>query len=527
MNSRNYAFDIADINIHEVLHELKHHLSTQDPFKVFIHPNFLHASQHENFYKELQKASELFGCKASLSLTEFRVHYQAGRIKQEVLERIISQKKGQAHVHNWLEKAIAKNYTSNDLPRIGSLRAFWKRQYRIDLDSLVHPTLFRILGNFLDQDVALWKFPALNQPFLTSIREMERLSYTSFFRTERAKNLLLYTRCDISELLQILVGDESLYSHYLFDQQFAHPTWSGRVSALEDQPESPLNTRHISLHDLILFELLLEIDALDYSFGDIWAPLGIKIRKKPKDLFAPIPETELAGILSIWQEAFEWSHHDEVLAGISLRDVAGKIQEGLVLQPSKLEQSQFRNMRSWMKALFGVPPEPAYPSSALCILSAHTLARSFFGDRRVSRHAYDYRADFTGRYLLDILQSAVPSYTDNGIRPDLPSPMPQPSEFMRALLVVEHFPGIVLDIIKSAPTLYAWFMNEWVHLVVVHPEARVRSVFRNGEFIEYVPLQNARQPLTDLRLDRESQPDGASFQTGKPGKMEQKKLTLV
>lgn len=511
---------------HDVLHELKGYLPAQVPFGNIAPYTTLYAFRQDTFQEGMRKASEIFGYAVSLSLDEFRAHCQSGRIKKKILERTIIQNKGESHLTEWLDKAISKTYTHQDLPRIGTLRAFWKRQYRIDLDSLVHPTLLRILAGYLDQRVALWRFPVQHQPFLAAIREMERTSFTSFFRTERARNLLLYTKCEIGELLHLLVGDESLYTHYLFDQQFAHQGWSGLVSTIEDQPDPLPNARPISLRELILFELLLEIDALDFSFGDIWAPLGTKVRKKPRYLFAPIPETELSEVLLLWQEAFEWSQYDDLLANIPQPGAAGEVQEAdQNSKPKARGQSRF--MHSWMKALFGIPPQPTYPPAALCIMGTPALNQSFFSDRRASLHSFDYRADPTGRYLLAILQSAVQACAENEIQPRLLNPVTQPSEFMRALLVVEHFPDVVLETIKSAPDLYAWFVNEWGHLVVVHPETRVLSVFRNGEFTACPTPQNTLQSSTDSRREWESQSGADSFQAQTQGTLAPRKLTFV
>ena len=135
------------------------------------------------------------------------------------------------------------------------------------MDSLVHPLLFRILCSYLDQGISIWRFPVWNEGFLTSIREMERISFTSFFRTDWPRRLLLKSECKIESLLDILVGDESLYKQYLFDQQFAHQGWSGMVSTVEDVPQTLLDRKQITLQELIVFELLLEIDALDFRFG--------------------------------------------------------------------------------------------------------------------------------------------------------------------------------------------------------------------------------------------------------------------
>ncbi|MBL0134714.1 MAG: DUF2309 family protein [Chitinophagaceae bacterium] len=73
----------------------------------------------------------------------------------------------------------------------------------------------------------------------------------------------------------ILVGNESAFEHYLFDQQFSHRGWSGMVATLEAKPDSLLDKRRISLYDVVVLELLLEIDALDFYFKNRWNPLTI------------------------------------------------------------------------------------------------------------------------------------------------------------------------------------------------------------------------------------------------------------
>ncbi|HLG03811.1 MAG TPA: putative inorganic carbon transporter subunit DabA, partial [Bacteroidia bacterium] len=100
------------------------------------------------------------------------------------------------------------------------------------------------------------------------------------------------------------------------DQQFAHHGWSGLVSSVEDFPDNLFDRRRISLHDLIVFELLLEIDALDFKLGKNWTPLGVHINSKPVDLFAEAPRTELREVFTLWQDAFEWSYYDDVIAGL-------------------------------------------------------------------------------------------------------------------------------------------------------------------------------------------------------------------
>ena len=301
---------------HGVLHELKHFLPAQAPLKDFVHHNTLHAFQHLPFFDGLRDASGVFGYKVSLSLQEYRILYASGRIQEAVLDDRIARRKGKQEVAAWKNKLLHITYGADAVPRIGALRAGWQQYYRIDMDALVQPLLFRTLSSYLDQGIAIWNFPVHHKGFLSCIKIMERNSFSSFFKTKRARQLLLDGHCGIEQLLQVLIGDESLYKQYLFDQQFAHQGWSGMVSSIEDNPDTLLDKRRISLHDLVVFELLLEIDALDHSFGNDWLPLGHKLPHPPEPLFSTVPVTELQEVLTLWQEAFEWSYYDQVLAGI-------------------------------------------------------------------------------------------------------------------------------------------------------------------------------------------------------------------
>lgn len=301
---------------HEVLHELKHFLPAQAPLKDFIHHNTLHAFQHQNFYQALRNASAFFGYKVTLTLDEYRERYMQNRISEEVLERVIAERKGKEEVGVWKRKALTGKYDPTISGRIGLLRDNWKKQYRIDLDLLVHPLFFRVVCSYLDQGISIWGFPVAHKGFLSSIREMERNTFASFFKAERAKKLLFNENCQISDLLKLLIGDESLYKQYLYDLQFAHQGWSGIVSVLEDQPQLLLDRKKISLRELIIFELLLEIDALDDKYQGNWAPLASRLETPPTPIFAKVPYTEFHEVIEIWQEAFEWSFYDQVLAGM-------------------------------------------------------------------------------------------------------------------------------------------------------------------------------------------------------------------
>ena len=308
-----HTFDEA-----HVLHELKHLLPSQQALKDFIHHNSLHAFQHMKFYDAIFKGSKIFGFQVHLQLTEYRGMYKTGRIRKDILEMVIANKKGKEAVAGWKEKLISKEYDTVNHPRIGQLRSFWKDVYKIDLDNKVHPLLFRILCGFLDQGIAIDGFPVVNKPFMESMKEMEKNSFVSFFKTKTVRAQFLSGNHSITDLLKKIVGKEEYFEQYLFDQHFAHHGWSGFVSAVEDNPQTLLDNKKITFKELVEFELLMELDALDHSLGSKWQPLANRVTAPPLDLLADIPKTELAEVIEIWQDAFEWSYYDSVLKGILL-----------------------------------------------------------------------------------------------------------------------------------------------------------------------------------------------------------------
>ncbi len=301
----------------QVLDELRHFLPAQSALKDFIHHNSLHAYQHLKFYEAIFKASAIFGYQVTLQLEEYRQLYKIGRIREDVLEQVIRERKGAAQLNKWKENLLTRSYTTSTTARIGRLRAHWKSQYKTDLDALVQPLLFRILCSYLDQGISIWQFPSSELGFLAALRSLEGNGFTSFFKTKRARKLLQAGDCSITQLLKIVVGDEAYYEQYLFDQQFSHHGWSGIVAAIEEKPEALLDSRAISLHDLVVFELLMEIDALTYQLGPDWEPLSTRVKSAPLELFAEVRSTELQEVFSLWQDAFEWNYYDEVLAGLA------------------------------------------------------------------------------------------------------------------------------------------------------------------------------------------------------------------
>jgi uncharacterized protein len=304
-----------EFNESQTLEKLKHYLPAQAPLKDFIHHNTLHAFQHENFEKALNEASTLFGYRVSLSLHEYRQLFKAGKISEKILDRVLHENKGEK-AQEWKIKVMNSPLSSQQQVRIGELRKNWKTVYNYDLELDVQPLLFRLLCSFLDQGVSIWNYPVPHKSFLDSVRELQKNSFSGLFSSKRCMQWLLDKNTSIEQLLHILVGDASLFEQYLFDQQFSHQGWSGMASVLEKQPESLLDKRKIHLKELVIIELLLEIEALDKKFNQNWAPLATRLNAYPKPLFSKVDMNEFMELHLLWQNAFEWTYYDEVLAGL-------------------------------------------------------------------------------------------------------------------------------------------------------------------------------------------------------------------
>jgi hypothetical protein len=52
-------------------------------------------------------------------------------------------------------------------------------------------------------------------------------------------------------------------------------------------------------------------------------------------------------------------------------------------------------------------------------------------------------------------------------------------------VVIEHSPEVVLNVLKSSKEIYQWYINDWIHLVVIDPFTKNLYDFENGVFKEY------------------------------------------
>jgi hypothetical protein len=254
-----------------------------------------------------------------LPLDTYRAYYKMGKINRQAIETALKEYGlKETELEGAIRKMLYQKYSTEWSARIGQLRARWMQYLGVEINNMLNPVLFRTLSNFLDQGIALWQFPGAEKlTFLECIRRLEQDSHISLFKTGRAREYLLRGIDSLASLLKKIVGEEELYEQYLFDTLFVHPGWSGMVAFLEQHPEALFNRRKISLKDLAIFKLLLEMDALDYKLGeDEWDPLCKAPIERPPALFAPVYGSELDEVLMWWQKSLEYSFYHEAMGAV-------------------------------------------------------------------------------------------------------------------------------------------------------------------------------------------------------------------
>ncbi len=295
-----------------VLHHIKHYLPSQAPLKDFIHHNTLHAFQDLKFHEAMRLASMNFGFRTYENPSFYQEAFQIGRIRENVLQQIIEKRFPGESAHEVKNELLTmSNLTWRG--NIGLYRQQWTEHFGVNMDKEVHPLLFRLVGLYLDQGISSWSVEVKPDGLLNWLKSIEENSFFSFFRTKKIRSLFLEGRCSVVGLLSLLVADQRDFERYLFDQQFAHPGWSGMVAVVEDTGGGLIQKRAISLSDLIVLELLLELDVLERR--------GIKDTLPSSGISKPFPDFSLKSndfnLLSTWHEAYEWSYYHNIVEALS------------------------------------------------------------------------------------------------------------------------------------------------------------------------------------------------------------------
>lgn len=324
-NTENFDLDIA-------IDHISHWLPTQGPIKDFIHHNTLHAVQQYPFHKGVAIAAKVFGARSYLPAADYQALYKQGRIKDFAIDWAIKHSGYGPEQAAKLRKNLFVIDANQHYPPLSlanhGIRNRWLSHLEVDLNSLAHPVMFRLLGNFLDQGISHWTLSRKNESFWACVWRLTQNSLLplSPFESPNIRELLNETPDSvILTCLQRLVGKPALYEQYILEMLLAHPGWSGMVRLIELDPKALLERRDISLKELIAVELLAEWAILQKKRGDQFKAIAQMPESQDIPLLSDY-ETNVKVPLSlkIWHEAMEYSLHAELLAALKNQPTPSK-----------------------------------------------------------------------------------------------------------------------------------------------------------------------------------------------------------
>jgi hypothetical protein len=157
------------VHLDAVIDHIAHWLPAQGPIKDFIHHNTLHAVQNRPFHEGVAVAAKVLGAKSYLPLADYQQRYREGRITDKALDWAIAQADCSAEDERALRASLfesdqGSHYPPPSLANHG-IRNAWLTHLGLDLNALVHPVLFRLLSNFLDQGISRWALPKPEENF--------------------------------------------------------------------------------------------------------------------------------------------------------------------------------------------------------------------------------------------------------------------------------------------------------------------------------------------------------------------------
>ncbi|NOT86520.1 MAG: DUF2309 domain-containing protein [Methylococcaceae bacterium] len=349
-----HAFDLDTAIDH-----IAHWLPTQGPIKDFIHHNTLHAVQHYPFHKGVAVAAKVFGARSYLPMADYQALYQQGRIKDFAIDWALKHSGCKLENVSALREKLFVIDSDEHYPPISlanhGIRNSWLTYLEVDLNSLVHPILFRLLANFLDQGISRWTLSKTDESFWACVWRLAQNSLLPLYPfSDPFVRELLNQKPDkiILTCLKSIVGAESLYEQYLLEMLLAHPGWSGMVRLIELDPKALLERRNISLKQVIAIELLAELAILRKNCGIGFTPIAQMPHSNDIPLLSAYESDAIVPLtLKVWHEAMEYALHSELLLALKSQDAPAKSKTAPIAQAFFCIDDRECSVRRYLEAL--------------------------------------------------------------------------------------------------------------------------------------------------------------------------------
>ncbi len=324
LGGSNEMVQYLEFDLDASIAHIAHWLPAQGPIKDFIHHNTLHAVQHLPFHEAVAVAAKMLGARSYLPLEDYQRLYRQGRIKSHAIDWAMDHSGSTGQEQDKLRESLFEADDSSHYPPVSlanhGIRNAWLTRLEVDLNSLVQPILFRLLGNFLDQGISRWSLPKNGEHFWDCVLRLAQNSLLPLYPLDEPGVQELLSKSPdavIKTCLQTIVGDKQLYEQYLLEVLLAHPGWAGMVHIIEHNPRALLARREISLKEMLAVELAIELAFLHKKKGQHFPSIaavpythGTPLLKDGA-LSSKIPLR-----LKVWHEAMEWSLHSELLLAL-------------------------------------------------------------------------------------------------------------------------------------------------------------------------------------------------------------------
>ncbi|SJM89196.1 YbcC family protein [Crenothrix polyspora] len=330
----------VSFNVDNAIAHIAHWLPTQGPIKDFIHHNTLHSVQHFPFHHGVAVAAKIFGARSYLPLNDYQDLYSKGRITPAALDWAVKRSGLIGKPQDELVGRLFVRDAHSHYPPISiatnGIRTALLTYLEVDLNGRVHPVLFRLLSNFLDQGISRWTMPKSGEGFWDCVLRLVHNSFLPLypFHDHRLRELFLETPDTVIRIcLEKIVGDKTLYEQYILEMLLAHPGWSGMVNMIEQAPNILLVPRSISLKELIAVELACELAFLYKKKGEAFEGISQlpQLANIPR-LSEVASSAKVAVRLKVWHEAMEWALHTELLRALKTQAPAPKPDAAIPLR---------------------------------------------------------------------------------------------------------------------------------------------------------------------------------------------------
>lgn len=309
----------AKQSVSEILQELRRYLPQQGPIKDFIADNIIGVFRNEGltFHEALRRASSLYGAREYRSISEYRRSYHRGEISGAAIDFVVA---GEDEAESGLKAAMLNELVHDDVRRggfrsAGYLHGMAQATHTV-LEEDVHPVLFRLIGNFLDQGIAAVNLSLHHDDFWQAMRQqfsVLRPSGVSRYVAERIQNES--PQMLVESAVKALLPRGADTKTFVLEILMAARGWSGVIAQIEARPAYLNYPRRITLEQYVALYLALLSDALIRK-GYVAASFAPANSHAEFFSGSAPDESRAEKLCRLWHDAAEMTHYFAVLAAI-------------------------------------------------------------------------------------------------------------------------------------------------------------------------------------------------------------------